>query len=274
MKIGILMNVYNEIDWIDTVLRSVEDWADEHVILEGAYQIAIKAGAEERSTDGTVDVLNDFQRRNRSVKVIHSNEQDERFQLQVGLEYLKGRSVDWYLLLDGDEVWPKKSLNLIRKYMEKGEKEGIYQYRANFYNFTNSFDLYTDGIFKRVFKLTPEARCVGQNGLEWPDMGLDVDVGGNSQSHISILPSFVRCFHYTEIKHKNRWLLKRDYLKNRDANPRFNQWSADESGFIHEEIKDLKRFTKQHPQIVQETELYKLWKTDIEAYKRELFGDK
>ena len=272
MNIGVLMNVYNEAEWLDCAIGSIIDWTDTIVIVEGAYGIAIEAGASERSTDGTLDILDIWQKNYpNKITLIKANERDEAPQLQLGVEILKQKKVDWYLLVDGDEIWEKRDLALIRAAIVRGDANSIYQYRAMFYNFINSFDKYYDGKFKRVFKLTPGAKTIGQNGLMWPDVGLYCDTGTN-EPHIGELPDMCRCFHYTEIKPKNRWLLKKSYLQVRDNNPRFKHWYATRDGFINDE-KDIKTFRKRHPEITQKSKLYKLWDKNPEFLRHELFDD-
>jgi len=273
MKIGVLMNVYNEVEWLRCAINSVIDWCDEMVVVEGAYGIAIEAGAPPRSNDGTLEILEEY-KNNAKFTLIHSNERDESPQLQKGLDILKEKGIDWYLLVDGDEIWQKKDLALIKNSMIRGEKSGIYQYRVHFYNFINSFDTYYDSVMKRVFKLTPGATAIGQNGLSWPDHNKIVDMGRNppQQDHISILPNMCRCFHYTEIKSANRWLLKKSYLKIRDGNPIFDSWKVTKDGFIND-AKDFKKFKMKHPDIIKDVELYKTWVNNPEDLRLKLFGD-
>jgi glycosyltransferase involved in cell wall biosynthesis len=270
MKIGVLMNVFNEAEWLRLAIDSVLSWCGSMVIVEGAYGIAIEAGAPERSDDGTLDILESY-KENPKVTIIHANKRDEAPQLQVGLEELKKQDVDWYLLVDGDEVWKKQDLQLIKAAIRRGEKNGIYQYRVNFINFINSFDRCYPSVMKRVFKLTPGAVAVGQNGLAWPDHQKSVDIGGSHQSHISTLPEVCKCYHYTEIKAAERWLLKKRYLKVRDGNPRFDAWHVTKDGFVNGE-KSIMNFRGTHPASVKETKLYKLWEKDPELLRQELFG--
>jgi len=268
MKIGVLMNVYNEAEWLKCAIDSVVDWCDEMVIIEGAYGIAVEAGAPPRSDDGTLDILDQYLDR---ATILHHNERDEAPQLQKGLEVLKEKGVDWYLLVDGDEVWQKKDLSVIKTKMIQGEKQGIYQYRVHFNNFINSFDKVYPAVMKRVFKLTPGAEAVGQNGIMWPDHNKHVDMGVDNQPHIAVLPEMCKCFHYTEIKPAERWLLKKRYLKVRDGNPRFDSWHVTGNGFVNDE-KDIHMFNGKHPDIVKEASLYKLWEENPNLLREELFG--
>ena len=273
MKVGVLMNVYNESEWVKCAIDSVIDWCDEMVIIEGAYGIAMKAGAPARSNDGTLDILKTYSV-NPKVKVVHANERDEAPQLQIGLEILKEKKVDWYLLVDGDEVWQKKDLAVIKSKMIQGEKQGIYQYRVHFNNFINSFDQYYPAVMQRVFKLTPKAKSIGQNGVYYPELHEDYpdQVWNQTNSFRSIIPDIIKCFHYTEIKSADRWLLKKRYLKVRDGNPRFDSWYVNENGF-HNDEKGIFKFKGTHPDIVKQSRLYKLWEQDPELLRKELFGN-
>jgi glycosyltransferase involved in cell wall biosynthesis len=271
MKTGVLMNIYNEIEWIDLAIQAVKDEFDEIVIVEGAYQIAIQSGANPRSNDGTLEVLNKY-RDQKNITIIHANEQDHCFQNNKALEVLKAKGVEWVLLVDGDEIWEKNNLKIIKNYMVSGEAKGIYQYWVYFYNFVNDFDQFIEARMRRVYKITPGCSFLnGNENLQWPDHGKSVDTG-QPVSYVSEIPQFCRGFHYTEIKTKNRWLLKKNYLQKRDNNPRFKSWHVTEDGVQHDEMHMIKPFTKKHPKSVQEHELYKLWGQDRAAFKKKLFG--
>jgi hypothetical protein len=271
MKTGVLTVAYDECEWLDAAIRSVANEFDEIVILEGAYEVSIKAGASPRSTDGTLEIIETLKKEFPNVTCLHCNESDAWHQLNKGLEVLKDKGVEWFLLLDADEVWTNNHLKIIKKFMQKGEKAGIYQYWVYFYNFINSFDSYNDARMKRVFKLTPGCTFLHVNELAWPDHGKPVD-SGVPAPHISEIPAFCRCFHYTEIKSPKRWFLKKRYLKNRDGNTNFDSWCLSGNGFERGQ-KGMKSFDKQHPEIVQQTKLYKLWEKDPELLKEELFGE-
>jgi len=268
MKVGTIINVYNEIEWIETCIKSVIDHVDELVITEGAYGMAMNVGAAPRSTDGTLDVLEKYKSKS-NVTVLHENEFEQCFQLNKGLEVLKNKKVDWLLMVDADEIWEPTAIKIIKNYMKMGQENGIYQYWANLYNFVNSFDQYIDSRLKRVFRITPGCHFSNRNEhMSWPDHGVPIGSG------ISTLPKSCYGYHYTEIKNGKRWLLKKEYLINRDHNPRFNKWNLTKDGVDHDEMHLVKKFTGKHPKIVQETELYKLWEKDKELLKKELFDVK
>ena len=271
MKTGVLFNVYNEIEWLDLAIQAVKDQFDEIVIVEGAYQIAIQSGASPRSDDGTLNVLDRY-RDKKNITIIHANEQDHCYQNNKALEVLKAKGVEWMLLVDGDEIWMPNDLQVIKNYMVNGERKGIYQYWVYFYNFTNDFDQYSDARMRRVYKITPGCSFLnGNENLQWPDHGKPVDTGA-PVSYVSEIPAFCRGYHYTEIKSKKRWLLKRDYLQKRDGNPRFKTWHTAANGVQHDEMHMLRKFTKNHPKCVQDHELYKLWRENREEFKKRLFG--
>jgi hypothetical protein len=266
------MNAYNEVQWIDLAISSVVDEFDEIVIVEGAYQTTIKSGGSPRSNDGTLEVLDQYKQRE-NVTVIHENEADHCYQNNKALEILKEKKVDWILIVDGDEVWEKNSLKIIKNYMAIGEKRKIYQYWVHFYNFVNRFDQYINSRMRRVYKLTPGCEfLLGNENMHWPDHGLPVDTE-RPVSYVSEIPNMIRGFHYTEIKPAKRWLLKLKYLKMRDNNSMFDSWYATEKGVVHDGMHKIKKFTKPHPENVRNHYLYKLWEEDPELLYKELFSE-
>jgi glycosyltransferase involved in cell wall biosynthesis len=278
MRIGAIVNAYNEIEWLDTTLKCIVNHFDEVVVTEGAYKVSLNVGAPPRSTDGTLEILEKY-KQYKNVTVLHENELNQAHQLNKGLAVLKEKNIDWMMVVDADEVWQEKDLQLIKKYIALGDKNGIYQYKLHFYDFTSSFDRYAPALRKRVFKVTPGCEFVlGNENMSWPDHHKSVDVGQEA-SYLSTIPEMVRGFHYTEIKHKNRWLLKREYLIGKSQNDpnglkAFTSWHIDENGFHHDAMHLVKEYKGTHPKIVQETELYKEWKQDPQLLKKALFEDK
>jgi glycosyltransferase involved in cell wall biosynthesis len=271
MKIGTIINAYNEAEWLETCIESLIDFVHELVITEGAYQMAINVGANPRSTDGTLDILNKY-KNHEKVTVLHENEFEQSSQLNKGLEVLKKKGVDWLLMVDADEIWSPSNLIIARNAMIMGDKNGVYQYWVHFRNFTNSFDQYFDTKFRRIFKVTPGCRFIFRNeNMEWPDHGKAVDTEV-PVPHVSSLSEACKVNHYTEIKSGKRWLLKREYLIKRTKNPVFQDWKLTRDGVWHQRSKDVKPFLQKHPKIVQENKLYKLWEEDPEKFKHELFG--
>jgi glycosyltransferase involved in cell wall biosynthesis len=264
MKTGVLMTVYNEATWLETAINGVKDSFDEIVIVEGAYQDTIKTGRPPRSDDGTLDILDKYTG-NSNVTIVHKNEEWSRDQVNAGVNILKDLDVSWMLLVDGDEIWTKNNLNIIKKYMKMGEAQGIYQYRVYLYNFVNFFDNYYDAVMKRVFKITPEATVVDANGLAWPDHGKGPDVG-TPQSHLSVIPPICRCFHYTDIRPASRWTTRKKYLEFRSDNPMFQNWKVTPEGYVGGTKEKFKKFTKKHPPEVQEHYLYKMWEENKELF--------
>jgi len=270
MKVGVLMNIYNEVEWLPCSLGAVLDWADEIVVVEGAWQVAINVGANPRSTDGTLELLDEFKKKE-NITVLHENAADNADQLNKGLEILKQKGVEWLLLVDADEVWQPIHLGVIKNYMKIADKKGIYQYKIHAYNFINSFDNFYDGEMKRIYKVTPGCTftCTTEN-MSWPDHNKSVDVG-IPQPWFSHLPPQFRCFHYTEIRSRKRWELQVSYVKGRNPNDQYiKNYYVDKDGF-HIFTDNFKKFKGIHPEIVRNTDLYKMWEKNPEDLRKFLF---
>jgi len=86
--LSVLMTVYNEVDFLDYAIRGALSFADELVIVEGAYKETIKLGKSPRSDDGTLDIIHTWCHEG-NVRVIYANEESDKDQRNVGLRKIQ-----------------------------------------------------------------------------------------------------------------------------------------------------------------------------------------
>ena len=258
-RISVLMTVYNEADFVEYAIRSCLPHVDDLVIVEGAYQETIACGAEPRSTDGTVEIckkhLKEFAKENldnpdHTFTYIEVNAQTDKDQRNIGLEKIKELNPDgWLLIIDGDEVYDKTLLNMVKvtaHNMERGNQFAAY---FKSLTFVNDLRHYTEQEFPRLFKLTPECKFVNDNFMEWPDENL------NWFTARVIKKPQIRYHHYAFCKDSDheRFQLKKDWWESRFGDKKFEyDWYVNEKGEIWSPNHRVIVFTGRHPEIMEQ----------------------
>ncbi len=100
-KLTVHMIVYNEDQWVWYAIQSVLPYVDKLIIYDTG------------STDKTVDIIRSI----KSAKISFSEKGRVEANTLVKLrnQQIKATTSDWFLLVDGDEVWPKKSIQELIK---------------------------------------------------------------------------------------------------------------------------------------------------------------
>lgn len=100
-----LVLVKNDAYWLPYVLESVKNHFNRFVL----YDV--------NSQDGTKDILQWFKDSNPKKEIILEffPETEPRVQVSYRNAQIAEAGTEWYLLLDGDELWPKSSLDLLEQ---------------------------------------------------------------------------------------------------------------------------------------------------------------
>jgi glycosyltransferase involved in cell wall biosynthesis len=244
-KISVLMTIYNEAEFVEYAIRSCLPNVDHLVVVEGAYKETVKLGASERSIDGTLDIIKKFQN-DPKVHLLYANEESDKDQRNVGLEYIKQLNHDgWLLIIDGDEVYTEDSLRMVKvaaNNMERSKKMAAY---FKSLTFVNDLDHYTEQEFPRLFRITNGAKFVNDNFMVWEDLKL-----GWQYPHVFKLP-YIRYYHYSFVKGSERFELKRKWWESRFPDQQFSYgWHITENGNIDDPNHDIVEFSGQHPSIM------------------------
>lgn len=251
MKINGFLVTFNDPEYLDATLQSAlsVDYFHKFYIIEGSWKSAQESsGVGPRSDKETYNIIDRYVD-NKKVFLIQANEHRERNQRQVGLEKAKEDGANWCHMLDSDEVYPKSSLDFIKRYLSVAIKDHrINGFRLKSYNFINSFKRWYDGNYMRIYRVTPEARFFMDNDVEWPD-----HIG-----NILLMPGPLQhFFHYNYVKlNKDAFWRKMAYQNEQD--PSFNtrilpQYGYDESQLKYKIPDDIQQhnFTGKHPKIMQ-----------------------
>jgi hypothetical protein len=261
-KLSVLMTVYNEADFVEYAIKSCLEYVDHLVIVEGAYQETIRLGASPRSTDGTRKKIFDMFRfkqepqteedptvRYSTDKVfyIEANGETDKDQRNVGLQKIKELNPDgWFMIIDGDEVYEPSVFHMIKsatRTMERTNKYGAYFKSLTFVNDPNH---YTEQEFPRLFRITPEAKFSNDNFLEWPDKKLSWTL-----PHVIKIP-YIRFFHYSFCKSKERFELKKKWWETRFGGTFDYGWHINEEGKIEDPNHEIYEYKSNHPTVMKD----------------------
>lgn len=245
--------VYNDKDYLEECILSCKDNVDELIIVEGAFQITLHTDGKrndktERSNDGTLDIIAKYVD-NKKIFAKYANEKEHKFQYQIGLDFAKERNADWAVLIDSDEVWTKAAWTMLAAKLKTADANGVYEYRVKEYCFINDFNHWYEGVYPRVFKVTPAATFIADNEVRWADHGKHEDKG-RVEGHIHQLSTFPVVYHYGYVREKKRWKLKQDCLWEKDHNPVNHQYKLEGDSYtIPSDIK-IFEFTGKHPAVM------------------------
>lgn len=246
-----LMTVYNEIDFLDYAIQSCINEVDHLVIVEGAYKETINLGKPSRSTDGTLEIIEKY-KTNPKVHIIFANEQSDKDQRNIGLSKIKELNPNgWLYIHDGDEVYTPQNYIQIKALCKRLDKlnfcKGIY---FNSLTFVNDFYHFTNQIFPRLFKITPDCIFKNDNYMTWKnDLRPD---------HIEapFIANQIYFHHYSYCKNLERFSTKEKWWKTR-FNKEFNYgWHINENGLIEDSNHKIFEYKGKHPEIMKGHPLY------------------
>ncbi|MDZ4229485.1 MAG: glycosyltransferase [Patescibacteria group bacterium] len=103
--------VKNEEVWIKPALESVINFIDTLLVWDTA------------STDKTVSLIKSI--KSPKIKFRQSGPVDREGLVNLRNEQIKATKTDWFLLLDGDEIWPEENLRQLIQTMAKAQPETL-----------------------------------------------------------------------------------------------------------------------------------------------------
>jgi len=245
------MTVYDEESFIEYAILSCLPYVDHLVIVEGAYKQVIALDAPERSSDGTIEIIEKY-RSDPKVHIIYANEESDPQQRNVGLNKIKELNPNGYcLIIDGDEVYEASTFKMIRTAMMNMDRSNKYASYFKSKTFVNDPYHMTDQEFPRLFKITPECKFVNDNFMEWPDKGI-----GWYSPYVIKIP-YISYYHYSFCKGREKFEQKRNWWMNRGFGPRFDYGWRYENGKIDDPNHVVHDFAGIHPAIMKEHPLWK-----------------
>ncbi|MHC1591787.1 MAG: glycosyltransferase family protein [Candidatus Helarchaeales archaeon] len=123
-KVGGLMMVYNEEEFLEPAILSILDFVNQLVIVEGACQKMYEITKSWSSTDDTVPIIKRIQKENDpngKIKLIQGKWLDKREIQNHGLTHLED-DTNFLFVHGGDEVYKKKDLEILKKFVIEKSK--------------------------------------------------------------------------------------------------------------------------------------------------------
>ena len=197
INISIIMPSLNVVDYIGKCIQSVQEQN-----LEGIEILCIDAG----STDGTVDIIQNFASVDERIRIIHSDKKSYGYQVNIGIKEAKGKYID--IVETDDSVCP----NVLKTMFDASEQYDLDICRCNYYlsehigkknvltprtplKDAGYGDMYGkvicvsdypkllisdwtiwDGIIRRQFILDNNIYCNESNGAAYQDLGFSVEM--------------------------------------------------------------------------------------------------
>ena len=253
MKKTAFMIVYNDADYVDYAIRSVKDWVDEMIIVEGAFEITMQIGRPPRSDDGTLDIIHQHVD-NKRIFLKQANLREHKHHYDIGYQYAIENDSEWAILVDSDEIWTKQAQMTADNYMNifSGKVQEI---RIMEYCFINDFNTWYPGTYPRFFKCIPGSKFVFDNEVHFNGWG-------RGNHGCLTVPNF-KIFHYGYVRRKKRWQLKQDYMEEKDHNPNLKNYKLEGNNYIIPNDIPIYKFDGKHPEIMKDHPFYSMTAEEI-----------
>jgi hypothetical protein len=164
MKLTVHTVVKNEDIWIWFALQSILPFVEKVLVFDTG------------SSDRTIEVIKSI----KSDKIIleEKGEVDKNGLVKLRQEQLDRTETDWFLILDGDEIWPKDQLTMLLQIAEKSPKQTVAIFNkvrnciGDIYHYLpDSSGRYQIANIKgnlniRLIKKTPQLKIIGEYPLE------------------------------------------------------------------------------------------------------------
>lgn len=128
LKITALMIVFNEEKFLDICLSKIINYADYIVIVEGAVKHFWSISDKGKSTDRTVDIIQEWQKNYKEkIRYISGQWQDKHTMQRVGFN-LVPEETEYIHIVDADEIYEHMELMFIREMLET-ERPDVIKFR-------------------------------------------------------------------------------------------------------------------------------------------------
>lgn len=234
IKICSLTNVYNSEEYLEYTLKSIYNWMDQMVIIDGRFN---KKMPTELSTDNTDKIVTSFPDPDKKIIYLREPATKQTRQRDKVFRFTKG--FDFLFICDDDEVYKPEHLRNLRRFLRRTKKDG---FKIGGYTFFNSFDWYRYVADPRIWRIKPGMYFVGSNNIYRKN-------GIYDRSKMQIIPGILK-YHYSYVRKPNRVKIRRH-----QTSMKRYPYHIDEQGyFIRPEIiKNLRLFNEKdtHPEILK-----------------------
>lgn len=234
--------LYNEADYLEYSLKSIYQYVDEIIVIEGCWLEAFRPAGSLRSNDGSLEILKNFPDPQNKISVYFHNEQDQLAQRNVLWNYINGSAM--CLLVDGDEVFDEENIRKVRHLSDTWDKNED----ACFYIQSNIFvnDLYMNSTV-----LYPRLWTIKDNKSYQFVEPNTILVDGKP---FNFYKTDIQHWHYAYVKSPQRFIMKkheRIMKHNKFA------WNIDRTtSLIYREDAKIEPYEGKHPEVMKGHPLY------------------
>lgn len=275
MKLIAHMCVFNEAEYITYSISSIYDYVDEIIIFEGSWGECLTTSGNARSTDGTIKLLQNFPDPENKIKLHFLNERTQLEQRSKVFEMLP-REQCWMLLIDGDEVYPEKSIRWVRDFVDcklDGDNLLVSAISADVIRlrslvFVNDFQHVCHVDYPRLFKvrggkneefdrpyytfLEPNTLGVLTNGGTYRKIKND-ELRDDGIKSVWDFPE-VEFFHYSYVHAQDRFSQKKRERTKVHGEFRWElRWDPETSQWlVQRDDADVREFAGEHPEVMKD----------------------
>lgn len=259
------MIVFNEEEYLPYSLRSIYDYVDKIVIVEGAIAKVIKsgfAGENGKSIDKTCEIIDKFPDPKKKIVIEHGKFKHKNDQRNHCLKHVPLNS--WILVVDGDEIYSKRNIqNLITLTDRYKNYEMIIYPMYHFYDYDKHIEMikYVERLF------------VYRDGMHYPDADAGQAIRDKSNrplwidpfyTHKKIFDNAVCCHHYSRMKNTKDQVERMAYYYMRDSGlplEKAMELAKKDPTTNHKLNIDKNKLKvwdpSNHPEVIKETQKYK-----------------
>lgn len=250
MKLIAYYALYNEVEYIEYSLRSIYDYVDQIIIIEGAWKETYLTNGEKRSNDGTIEKIQGFPDPQNKITIHYDNEDNQLAQRNKIFGYLPNEDC-WMLLIDGDEVYDPAEIVKIKELTKVNDLTKAFRFKSLI--FINDFYHYCEVEYFRLFKIEKQLDCAGRSLAKYiftaPN---DISKNGEALESWSKNRPDIAFHHYSYCKSNHRFQEKK-----RERTKLHGQFAWElRNGLVQRDDADIKDFTGEHPEIMKDHPRY------------------
>lgn len=224
---------YNDSDLIENCISAIYEFADEIVIIEGLWmstknrldkkvikknkcwtdniEIHIpddiyKKYSGDRSSDGTIEIIQNYNDYDNKIKLVFANEKNRRYQYRVFFNVTKMETGDFMFIVTPDEIYNKQDLYEIKKYINYFDRLTRYEVKR-----INTKE--RDKKEEEEYDYYPRLFCIKEPKLFWQMKDIP-----NFAYRMKSVKLPISCFHYDNTRSEERNIFKWFYCKWKELN--------------------------------------------------------